>query len=323
MKPYLIICLVCLILLNDQLNIAFGIKIGKHHQKIELKSNVQTGSIKHNYDSWITPNFIETYTEDLNDNFGFTLTPTINISEEKAKKPKKSKFVERPRFVKFLQKSDKIFNYETVKNKKETKSALEKPEIVKSFKSHSKYIKPKMVNYIQKSEKVIIIKKPIIYENVEIKKENSPNKPNNSNSPKKEETKYQVEYEKTKNEKLSLRKEHDAPHYEYGNVQFIKPQLKMTEGLNEQNPQYKRLQTEYAKVHYKGDPSTAYNFNPIFERIYRKRIYAETPRYVKRLQKDMPVKHAVIPKSFQAVEKVRQLSPAAQADLRIRDFYRE
>ena len=64
-----------------------------------------------------------------------------------------------------------------------------------------------------------------------------------------------------------------------------------------------------------------YNFNPVNERLYSKNT--EKPKLVKLLRKDSPLIKAKIPSSYQKVEIVKQLSPAGEADLKIRDLYSE
>jgi len=64
-----------------------------------------------------------------------------------------------------------------------------------------------------------------------------------------------------------------------------------------------------------------YNFDPVFEKEHTKNI--EQPNYVKSLQKDHPRLPPAIPSTFESVQIVKKLSPAGQADLKLRDFHGE
>ncbi len=69
---------------------------------------------------------------------------------------------------------------------------------------------------------------------------------------------------------------------------------------------------KYQRV-FENGYSKSYNFNPVFEKMHNNHL--EVPLRVKSLNKDHPIKHAIIPPTFGPVEVVKHLSATARTDI--------
>ena len=270
MKSYYLLCVCSIILIIISSSTSFHLI--PYNQKSNLKKGVSLGSIKQDVnvkktvpDNFLLePSFLENKSADLFDTMDTGLTPTVNIREG-------------------------LYN---VVNMDEATTFHK--DIVK------KLLKPRIINYFQKTEKVM----PTNFV--------SPLVPTNygtvSSAPKKA---------KIINKFISPR----IVSFLHRNKNQIENTIDnktqtSTQKIDDKFPETRTIITK--EVEIKSSNFEKVNTKPtVDERKYKQ------PNIVRNLRKDYNFVKSPIPDSYQPVQHVKAISPAGAADLKIQEFYHE